>query len=156
MAKSLSESFLMLCPTLRQGSEISEKEIRALKKRWSRPSNQGTANEEIGVFMEHGPYRICSDQAEKGKDWWINQCFTKKGVVRKTKFVEELPGTVASVVGYMRDGAPYYFEIDEWEPQYNSFGHAFVFPIYTLHCNGVSFEYVARPWQSGGPYIKGY
>lgn len=151
MSKSLS-GLLLETTELRAGSVITEREINALKRRWSpmgRLAQKFGAQKECMDFMEGAPYQISDEHAESGFAWWRAQCFTPTGKRRATKFTSYLRRHDWDVI----DSATR-FELVDWYWQTNGYGMYWPFPVYRMLTDkGYSFDYVARPWQSGGTFL---
>ena len=138
---------------LRTHTVITESEIIALRRRWSRHRSERDGIDvhaevaDLGIAL---PMRVTDAQAQKGLMWWTQQLYTKHGEPRNTSFLQECediePGTVKMIRRIVRNFG--HFELIGFE--IDNGAH----PVYTMVSrDGESFDYVARPWQQGGSYL---
>ena len=149
-SKSIAVAFIAAAE-LRSGGIITEQEIKALKKRWSR---HGPANKAEGTVLidewervdDHAPYLISPEQTAKGIAWWRSNTLKADGTWRKNKFMQGMGVDRLYVVSCFAR-----FELVAWYEE--NIGHGFtgLSPVYRMIATtGDSFDYVGRSWQSGG------
>jgi hypothetical protein len=151
MNRSRGAALLQLVE-LRAGSVIAEREIRSLKRRWSPVVSRRLGINpaaECDLLLEHGPYRISDSHAARGRLWWRQRLWTPKGMPRATQFARDCPRYVWEVTEQLD-----YFELVDWEWHGNGYGMEWPYPVIrAVSASGIVFDYVLRPWQSGGVMI---
>lgn len=147
-SKSIALAFIAAAE-LRSGGIITEQEINAPKKRWSRcglANKSGGYADEVEHVEEHGPYRISAEQSAKGLAWWMANTHKATGEWRNNKFVAEMSEYQRHILDTFA-----HFELAGWHEEYNGYGSGAYSPIYrVVATDGAHFDYVGRSWQSGG------
>jgi len=151
MTRSIAK-LLLDAAELRAGSVITEAEIAALKRRWN-PFNADRngidAYAECCALMEGGPFQLTAEHIEKGKAFWRAKLFLNNGELRKTQFVREIEAGnswAGHIIKHLDT-----FQLFDWEWTINSYGISWPFPVIRAQtAAGLHFDYIMRPWQSGG------
>jgi len=149
---------LFMTRELRRHGTITESEVIALRRRWShhRAAKAGVAvEEELDQLRECLPMRVSDGQAQKGLLWWHQQLYTKAGEPRNTAFLQQCENAIPGIGRTIRRIVKTFshFELDDFVFEHVD-GRWFPHPVYSIWSkDGMSVQYVARPWQNGGSYL---
>jgi hypothetical protein len=152
VAKSISKALLDTIAE-RSGTVITEREMKALKKRWNPFFVRQYGIDlvaEYDKFVLAAPFLVSPEQTEKGLKWWKDKVFLPDGKVRNTAFVKE--NMRERYIEVLRDFDR--FEFVDWEFVGNH-GFEHLFPVYRVIAKrGDGFKYAAKSWQSGGTFVE--